>query len=77
MIFLIYAAKTILISGLLYGYYWIFLRNKAFHRYNRIYLLSLVVIMLLLPLLKISIPGITEASGGNAAIRLLRVTNGA
>ena len=76
MIFLMYAFKTILISGLLYGYYWIFLRNKAFHRYNRIYLLSLVAICLLLPLLRISFPGFTQASDANAAIRLLRVTNG-
>ena len=36
---LLYPVKVILATGLLYGYYWFFLRNRLFHRYNRYYLL--------------------------------------
>ncbi|HMU73625.1 MAG TPA: hypothetical protein PKD93_12835, partial [Ferruginibacter sp.] len=48
-----YMLKVIICSGILFGYYWVFLRNKIFHRYNRFYLLSAIVLSLLLPLLKI------------------------
>ena len=36
---LLYVLKSIFISGLFLGYYWIALRNKSFHSYNRFYLL--------------------------------------
>ncbi|MBL0182922.1 MAG: hypothetical protein IPP96_11765 [Chitinophagaceae bacterium] len=49
-----YMLKVMICSGILFGYYWVFLRNKVFHRYNRFYLLSTLVLSLLLPLLKIS-----------------------
>ena len=48
---LLYLFQTILISGLFVGYYWIALRNKKFHYYNRFYLLSASVISLIAPLL--------------------------
>ncbi len=35
-----YLLKMILASAILTGYYWLALRNKGFHRYNRFYLLS-------------------------------------
>jgi len=47
----LYLFQTILISGLFVGYYWIALRNKKFHYYNRFYLLSASVISLIAPLL--------------------------
>jgi TonB-dependent SusC/RagA subfamily outer membrane receptor len=50
-IILLYLLKTILISGLFVGYYWIALRNKKFHYYNRFYLLSASIISLIAPLL--------------------------
>ena len=49
-----YLLKVIICSGILYGYYWLLLRNKIFHRYNRFYLMAAVVLSLLLPLLKIN-----------------------
>ena len=49
-----YLLKVIICSGILYGYYWLFLRNKAFHHYNRFYLLSATSLSLLIPLLKIN-----------------------
>ena len=36
---LLYVLKSIFISGLFLGYYWIALRNKSFNNYNRFYLL--------------------------------------
>ncbi|MFN8243236.1 MAG: N-acetylmuramoyl-L-alanine amidase [Ferruginibacter sp.] len=48
-----YLLKVIIASAFLYGYYWVALRNKIFHQYNRFYLLVTVVLSLTLPLLQI------------------------
>jgi TonB-dependent SusC/RagA subfamily outer membrane receptor len=48
---LLYLLKTILISGIFLAYYWIALRDKKFHYYNRFYLLSSSIISLVVPLL--------------------------
>ena len=50
-----YFIKIIICSGVLFGYYWFFLRNKIYHQYNRFYLLLSVILSLLLPLIKINI----------------------
>ncbi|WP_018676761.1 M56 family metallopeptidase [Riemerella columbina] len=50
---LFYIVKVIVGSGLMYGYYLVFLKDKTFHHYNRFYLLATVVISLLLPLIKV------------------------
>jgi beta-lactamase regulating signal transducer with metallopeptidase domain len=42
-------------SGLLYGYYHFFLRNKIFHQYNRFYLLAATLVSLLIPFLNIPV----------------------
>jgi hypothetical protein len=34
--------KLLLASGLLFGYYWFFLRNRQHHVFNRIYLLGIL-----------------------------------
>jgi hypothetical protein len=47
--------KVIICSGILCGYYFLALRNKIFHRWNRFYLLASVVLALLVPLVKINI----------------------
>lgn len=52
---LIYLAQVIVISGLLYGYYHFFLRNKKFHHYNRYYLLSATLLSLLIPFFNIPV----------------------
>ncbi len=49
---LIYFAKVLLSSTVLFAYYHLMLRDRTFHHYNRFYLLGIVVISLLLPLLK-------------------------
>jgi N-acetylmuramoyl-L-alanine amidase len=52
---IVYIGQIILLSGLLYGYYHLFLRNKAFHRYNRFYLLIAAVMSLLMPFISIPV----------------------
>lgn len=49
-----YIFKTILISGIFFGYYWIALRDKKFHYYNRFYLLTASIMSLAIPLLKLN-----------------------
>jgi beta-lactamase regulating signal transducer with metallopeptidase domain len=61
MSILLYFLKVILCSGILFGYYHLFLRNKRFHHYNRFYLLGALVLSLVLPLFKI--PVFNEDSG--------------
>ena len=48
---LLYLLKTILVSSIFISYYWLALRNKKFHYYNRFYLLTASVISLIIPLL--------------------------
>lgn len=52
---LIYLLKATACSGILFLYYYIALRNKRFHYYNRFYLLMSVALSLLLPLLNIEL----------------------
>lgn len=52
---LLYLLQVIISSGLLYGYYHLFLRNKRFHQYNRYYLLAATVISILVPFLNIPV----------------------
>jgi N-acetylmuramoyl-L-alanine amidase len=52
---LYYLLKVILCSGLLFSYYWLVLRNKQFHQYNRFYLLGISIIPWLVPFIKINI----------------------
>src|SRR5688572_1959621 len=47
--------QIIAASGLLYGYYHLFLRNKKFHQYNRYYLLLATAISICIPFLNIPV----------------------
>jgi beta-lactamase regulating signal transducer with metallopeptidase domain len=53
-IIITYILKTILISSVFIAYYWIALRDKKFHYYNRFYLLTVSILSLIIPLLKFS-----------------------
>jgi N-acetylmuramoyl-L-alanine amidase len=48
-----YFLQVTLCSALMMGYYWVVLRNKRFHQYNRFYLLAVAVLSWLIPLIKI------------------------
>ena len=69
-----YFIKIIICSGILFGYYWCFLRNKIYHQYNRFYLLISVVLSLVVPFIKINIQHNT-VQADNQAIQLLEVVN--
>ncbi len=68
-----YMLKVIICSGILFAYYWLFLRNKIFHGYNRFYLLVAMMLSLLLPLLKINFW--QPATQANQAIRVLQAVS--
>jgi ABC-type multidrug transport system permease subunit len=52
MIQLTYFLKVILCSSIFFCYYWIALRNKKFHQYNRFYLLIAPIASWFIPLIK-------------------------
>jgi N-acetylmuramoyl-L-alanine amidase len=53
----IYLIKITLLSGLLYGYYRLFLADRHFHRFNRLFLLSIPVLSLALPFIRLPFGG--------------------
>jgi N-acetylmuramoyl-L-alanine amidase len=55
MTFLLYLGKVMLCSGILLGYYWLFLRNKRFHHYNRFYLQITLLVSIILPFFRIPV----------------------
>lgn len=68
-----YMLKVLICSGILFGYYWFFLRNKIFHQYNRFYLLAAMSLSLLLPLVKINFW--QPSADTNQAIRVLQAVS--
>lgn len=52
---LFYLLQVIVVSGILYAYYHIALRNKKFHQYNRFYILAASLASILIPFLNIPV----------------------
>lgn len=52
---LLYLLQVVIVSGILYAYYHIALRNKKFHQYNRFYMLFATVVSILIPFLNIPV----------------------
>lgn len=50
---LLFFAKMLIVSALLFGYYFLFLRNNRFHQWNRYYLLATAALALLIPFFNI------------------------
>ena len=50
-----YVLKMFFCSGLLLAYYYIALRNKAFHNYNRFYILAAFFLSVTLPLMQLNV----------------------
>ena len=67
-----YFFKVLVCSGLLYGYYFAFLRNKQFHQFNRVYLLFIVVFALGIPVMRFNISSLHSEEAGNP-IHLLQI----
>ncbi len=76
MIQLIYLLKTVFISGLLFAYFWVFLRNRFFHSFNRLFLICIPLFSFLLPALRFSLPELWKRSAGGTPIHLLGVAQG-
>lgn len=70
----IYLFKVMICSALLLAYYWVALRNKRFHYYNRFYLLMAVVLSIAVPLLNLQ--WFSFSSNNTQAITLLNVMYG-
>ena len=48
-----YFLQVVICSALMMGYYWLVLRNKRFHQYNRFYLIAVLILSWIIPLIKI------------------------
>jgi TonB-dependent SusC/RagA subfamily outer membrane receptor len=66
------ALQVIVASGILYGYYHFFLRNKQFHQYNRYYLLAATVISILIPFFNIPVYFTEEETQSSAILQTLK-----
>lgn len=53
MSFLVYLLKVTITSGILFGYYRLFLCNKKFHHYNRFFLIGALLLSIVLPFIRI------------------------
>ncbi|MBO9203657.1 MULTISPECIES: M56/M15 family metallopeptidase [Niastella] len=73
MTFLLYLGKVMLCSGILLGYYWLFLRNKRFHHYNRFYLQGTLLLSVLLPLIRIPVLNQPQSPVNQAVYQTLAV----
>lgn len=66
-----YFLQVLLCSAIMMGYYWMVLRNKKFHQYNRFYLLSVALLSWIVPLIKIQ--WTSSFSDNERVIRFLTV----
>ncbi len=66
-----YFLQVILCSAIMMGYYWIALRNKKFHQYNRFYLMAVALFSWTVPLIKIQ--WVTTYANQQQVIRFLSV----
>ena len=65
--------KVVAASGLLYGYYYCFLRNRAFHRYNRFFLLTAAALAAASPFLVIPLHLQAPGEGETTLAKTLQV----
>lgn len=69
-----YIVKVMICSAVLYAYYWLALRNKNFHVYNRFFLLGATGLSLLLPLIRIDFWN-SNAPEEGTVVRILRAVS--
>jgi hypothetical protein len=55
-----YLLKSVILSGIFFGYYSLFLKNTIYHAYNRFYLLAAMAVSLVIPLLNLSMFTVAE-----------------
>ncbi|HEX2532384.1 MAG TPA: hypothetical protein VHK69_01540, partial [Chitinophagaceae bacterium] len=71
-----YLLKVLVCSALFTGYYFLALRNRLFHQWNRFYLLATVTLSLMIPLVKLPFLS-PETEVPETAIRLLQAVDAA
>jgi hypothetical protein len=57
---LMYLLKSMILSGIFFGYYTLFLKNTIYHAYNRFYLLASMALSLVIPCFHLSMFTISE-----------------
>jgi hypothetical protein len=55
-----YLLKSMILSGIFFGYYTLFLKNTIYHAYNRFYLLASMALSLVIPCFRLSMFTISE-----------------
>ncbi len=63
---LMHLLKSVVLSGIFYGYYSLFLKNTIYHAYNRFYLLAAMALSLVIPFFKLSMFTISEEQASGA-----------
>lgn len=71
---LMYLLKSMILSGIFFGYYLLFLKNTIYHAYNRFYLLASMALSLVIPFFKLSMFSITEEQAAGAKQVLIYLT---
>ncbi|NQW76174.1 MAG: TonB-dependent receptor plug domain-containing protein [Cytophagales bacterium] len=71
---LMYLLKSMILSGIFFGYYSLFLKNTIYHAYNRFYLLASMALSLVIPFFKLSMFSITEEQAAGAKQVLIYLT---
>lgn len=72
----LYILKVIVCSGLLFGYYQLVLKNKAFHQYNRFFLLISTVLAIVMPLINVPVDLFKGRSNESLTKTLQVITSG-
>lgn len=73
---LIYILKVVLCSAIFFLYYFLALRNRQFHHWNRFYILSATILSLIIPFIQISILQYGHDTE-NQPVRILKVVRAA
>jgi len=69
-----YLLKSVILSGIFFGYYTLFLKNTIYHAYNRFYLLASMALSLTIPFFKLSMFSVTEEQAAGAKQLLIYLT---
>lgn len=69
-----YLLKSMILSGIFFGYYTMFLKNTIYHAYNRFYLLASMALSLVIPFFKLSMFSVTEEQAAGAKQVLIYLT---
>ena len=69
-----YLLKSMILSGIFFGYYTLFLKNTIYHAYNRFYLMASMALSLAIPFFKLSMFSVTEQQAAGAKQLLIYLT---